>query len=256
MDFDVTKVVNAVRKIFGKEPLDRHFYASPGKQFKEVLRYIQVPEGPIEQIGAKMAPVTQGIVEQFTKHQMGSGWPLAFAQEDLTPWQSLTARGAAILDKFKPFVMQGNNFALTLPMRRGMGWWQGQKAYEDLLKNELDPGLFRSIYNSTVKLKNVQQLKNEIDKAAKDNGLDPDKIYKQANSNLRGEYYNKLWKAIKAGDKKSQEKYAKILLKLGVNLQYLEQSGKRRDLHQRDILEGKQKFIKEFREGERPLRLK
>jgi hypothetical protein len=250
LDIDVTKLVHATQKIFGNYDPDeeRKYYASPGKQFKEVLRYMVAP---FEILGAKMAPIAQGLLEQITKHQPGSGWPLPFASDEIEGWEEVPERIKAAMNKFIPFSLMGSNFALTLPLRRGMGWWQAQKAYEDLIKSQVDPSWRQQIYGAVGPPQNIDDMINEIDRAAEMNGLEPQEMRKRANTNLRSRYYTQFWDAVKSDDKAAQERYARILIQLGVRGDYLKQGGERRELDTSTIIEGRRSFLDMLRKTNR-----
>ncbi len=115
-------------------------------------------------------------------------------------------------------------------MSRGMSWYKAQRTYEDLIKSQVDPKWWQSVYKDILPPKTAEQLKIKIDESAKLNGLDAEELWKQATTKVRSEYYSKLWQAVEKGKLKDQEKYAEILLELGVTSQYIMRSGRSRKM--------------------------
>ncbi|MDD5486941.1 MAG: hypothetical protein PHW65_05260, partial [Dehalococcoidales bacterium] len=218
---DVTSVMRKMPWV--KEDDKRRFYITPGKQAREVVRYVT---DPLEVLGSKSSPAAQILFEQWSKHQVGTGWPTPWAEDDMSFYQSLPSRMLAVMDKFRPFTVRGNNFAATFPMRRGMGWWQAQRGYEDLIRAAIDP----KWYSRLMSEKDYSRLKKEIDEAADMNGLDKEKLFKEANTKVRTQYYSEFWDAFNKKDQKEVERIAEILKNLGVKKSQLIQSGKRRGI--------------------------
>jgi hypothetical protein len=233
LDIDVTDFMRRMPWISEKERTGkRRWYIRPGKQFREVLRYVN---SPIDILGAKTSPVVKTVFEQVTGHQPGqSGWPMPWAWEELSWYESLGPRVGSMLDKFKPFAFRGNNFAFTFPMSRGMSWYKAQKAYEDIIRAQVDP----SLYQRLMPRRAAETLKAEIDAAAELNGLDPASLYKQANSKVRSTYYSQMWRAIEADNMEDAEKAATILLELGATGRTTESSGTRRGFSPQDVGRG------------------
>lgn len=228
-DIDVTKIMRALPWIDDDEK--RRYYISPGKQVKEVFRYL---ENPVEILGAKASPIVHTVFEQWTGHQAGSGWPMPWEYEELSFYESLPARTLSIMEKFKPFALRGNNFAFTFPMSRGMSAWKAQRAFEDLFKSAVDP-TFMDKFKRKITNREVKDLAKELIEACKLNGLEYEKMIKQANTKVRTEYYSKMWKAIENKEFEQADKYAKVLLKLGATPKTIIKSGERRGQQKEDI---------------------
>lgn len=220
MDIDVTEIMRALPWTDPDE--ERRYYIKPGKQFREVVRYVTDPVGIV---GPKASPGMHIVFEQMTGHQAGQwGWDMPWVREELTFYESLPARAAAVMEKFTPFAVRGNNFAFTFPMSRGMGWYKAQKAYEHVIRAQVDPSLYRRIMPG----RQAETLKAEIDAAAKLNGLDPKELYRQANTKVRTQYYGEFWRALDRQDLKEAERVASVLRQLGATRETLEASGERR----------------------------
>lgn len=220
MDIDVTEIMRALPWTDPNE--QRRYYIKPGKQFREVVRYVTDPVGII---GPKASPGMHIVFEQMTGHQAGQwGWDMPWVREELTFYESLPARAAAVMEKFTPFAVRGNNFAFTFPMSRGMSWYKAQKAYEHVIRAQVDPSLYRRLMPT----RDADRLKAEIDAAATLNGLDPKELYRQANTKVRTQYYGEFWRALDRQDFKEAERVATVLRDLGATRETLEASGERR----------------------------
>lgn len=238
VDIDVTPIM---RQMPWHDPNDKsRYYIKPGKQFREVLRYFYEPQ---KIIGAKFSPAVHTAVEQIAGHQAGSGWAMPWMQEDMDFYESLPDRVKSIAAKFLPFAVRGNNFAFTFPMSKGMTPWKAMRAYEDMIKAQYDPHILQRIWQKgrrTVALPvDWDRLKRELDEAAELNGLDPKKMYSQANSKVRGDYYSDLWEAIDKQDSDKADKAARVLLQLGARPKTVMESGKRRDRTREQLREAR-----------------
>lgn len=227
VDIDVTDIM---KKMPWTDPDDeRRYYVKTGKQFREVLRYI---ENPVDIVGAKLSPGIQVAIEQMSGHQSGqSGWEMPWAREEMGFYGSLAPRAMSVMEKFVPFAARGNNFALTFPLSRGMSWYKAQKAYEDVIRAQVDP----SLYDRLMPGADADRLKAEVDAAAELNGLDAEDLFKQANTLVRSTYYGEMWGALERKDMKSAERYAEILKKLGATNASMRTSGERRDVPRENI---------------------
>lgn len=231
-DIDVTPLMRALP---GHEGDKQRYYIKIGKQFREVMRYFI---DPVEIIGAKFSPAVHTVLEQFTGHQAGSGWEMPWSRESMDFYESIPERLKAVADKFVPFSARGNNFAFTFPMSKGMTPWKAQRAYEDLIKAQVDPSLYQRIMPHESAL----SLRKRLDDAARENGLDPVKMFQQAMSKARGDYYSKLWEAIGKQDYQGADRAARKLLQMGVKSEDLEESAKRRGVTIQDISAGRSAF--------------
>jgi N12 class adenine-specific DNA methylase len=231
LDIDVTPIMRALPWTDPDE--ERRYFIKPGKQFREVVRYVTDPVGIV---GPKMSPGMHIFVEQITGHQAGQwGWEMPWARDELGWYESLPERTLSVMEKFTPFAVRGHNFAFTFPMSRGMSWYKAQKSYEDIIRAQVDPSLYRRLMPS----QDAERLKAEIDAAAELNGLDPKDLYQQANSLVRGSYYGEFWKAMDRQDMKDAERLAGILRALGAKREGLEASGERRGVRPETIRQGR-----------------
>jgi hypothetical protein len=240
LDIDVTPIMKKLPWVDKDE--ERRYYIGPGKQFREVLSWIQ---NPVKILGHKASPAVHTAVEQFSGVQLGGdAWEMPWTREDMSFYRSMPERIKAIADKFVPFSFGGNQFAFAFPLSRGMSAWKAQRAFEDIVKAQVDPSLYDRLMPESIAEKKEQEL---ID-ACRLNGLDPDKMIKQANTQIRSEYYSNMWRALDDEDFDEADRIARILLKLGVTSKALEASGKNRDLDQ-DTIQRAQQSLKDAKGG-------
>ena len=241
LDIDVTPIVRAVAKVVpdwlpdwvpgaGEGDYEgRRYYIRPGKQFREVLRYLN---NFADISGAKLSPMMQVAIEQISGHQAGQiGWEMPWAREEMGWYRSLPSRMASVMEKFVPFAVRGGNFAFTFPLSRGMSWYKAQKAYEDIIRAQVDP----SLYDRLMPHRSAEKLKAEVDRAAEANGLDPDEQYRQAGTAVRTDYYGRMWRAIEKHDTDEADEMAGILNRLGATQESVMESGKRRGYTEEEI---------------------
>ena len=232
LDIDVTPIMQKMPWT-SKEDIEsgRRWYVRPAKQFRQVL---SMAAKPVDILGAKLSPFLQMVVEQVTGHQTGQvGWEMPWARKELSFYESLGSRGLAVMEKFVPFSIRGNNFAMTFPMTRGMSWYKAQKAYEDIIRAQVDPSLFQRLMPSP----DADRLKKEIDDAARLNGLDPEDLYKQANTMVRTRYYGELARALEDRKMDKAERAADILTALGVTRATVRASFERREVSRETLRE-------------------
>jgi hypothetical protein len=187
----------------------QRYYVHFGKQAREVLGWAQ--DG-ISTLGRKLSPAVQTVMEQITGHQPG-GFPAdwerdAYAETGIaaTWWP----RTKAIAAKFIPFSMRGNNFAFAAPMSKGMTPYKARRKMVSALRAYAEPGWFHSGATEG----NLQDLVRGIIKAAKANGHDGEKLYRQALGHARRHYSRILTKAMENNDKGAADDAAKALLRL------------------------------------------
>jgi hypothetical protein len=218
-DIDVTNIIRALP--WNNQDEKQRYYANPFKQLKEIIGWI---EDPIRTIGAKSSPAVHLIFEQMSGHQIGSGWDMPWDTKELSFYESMPDRILSVMDKFVPFSFSGSNFAFAFPMSKGMTKYKAVKAYEDMIKAQVDPTLYQKIMPHEEYL----QLRNKLDKACQLNGVDGSSMFDQAMNTVRGEYYSAMWKAIDKKNFKEAERWAEKLLKIGANVEGITESGKRR----------------------------
>ena len=223
-DIDVTPIMH-------KMPWadkDSRYYVKPGKQFREVIRYVT----EFDKIaGAKVSPLVHTVIEQVSGSQSGSNWDMPWKRDNLGWWESIPPRLLAVANKFRPFSLSGNNFAFTFPMSKGMTPWKAGRAYEDMIKAQVDPNLYQRLMFR----KDYEKLRKELDDACRQNNLKPEELFSQSLSRVRGKYYTEMWRAVEDGNKKKAEAAAEKLIKLHTTPKGLTDSGKRRDVSEEDI---------------------
>lgn len=225
MDINVSKIMNALP---WKEKEERQYYIRPGKQFREVLSWVQ---NPVKILGHKASPAVHQAVQQMSGVQLGDmAWEMPWTREEMGFYQSLPSRVKSVMESFVPFSARGNQFAFAFPMSRGMGAWKAQRAFEDLIKMDIDPTFTQQMYGRTIDRRTTTQKRKELNRACALNGLDAEKMYKQAQTKVRTEYYNKMWAALEAENYKEADRAAKVLLELGATAETVKRSGESRGL--------------------------
>ncbi len=236
-NIDITNLMRKVNEVVpwkDAEEEQQRYYLTIGKQAREVFRYFTDPP---EIVGAKMSPAVRQVFEQMAGHSPGTAWPAPWQQGDyygapaMSFYESLPKRVANIFSEFIPFVVRGNNFALTFPMRRGMSTWQATRAWEDLIRAQVDP----TFLDKMISIKNTETLVDDIIAAAEANGVNPVETFKQARSTVRTDYYGRMWRAIDQEKMSDADKYAKILLRLGVDERGIMSSGETRGMESKQI---------------------
>lgn len=236
-DIDVTSLVRKMpwRKMSAKDA-KRRYYISLEKQFRfgEAIRWLT---DPVSIFGAKLSPFVQTAIEQVSGHQPGqSGWPMPWAETEMGFYASLPARTRALFDTFVPFSVRSDNFAFTFPLRKGMGWWRAQRAYEDLIRAQVDP----SLYQRLIPQGDATKIKAELDEAATANGLDPADVYRQAASRVRASLYDQLWQAVDKKDDAEMHRISALLTQLGAKRKNVEESGRDRKVPESSVRLGSQ----------------
>lgn len=113
---------------------ERKTYLRFGKQITEPLRYFTEP---LHILGSKTAPALGEIIRQFTKHDPGSGWPTAYAKEDLTKPEIWKERIKDVASLPIPFSLKSRGqFALMYPLMRGLSESQTKKEFRKALRIE------------------------------------------------------------------------------------------------------------------------
>lgn len=226
-DVDVTPIKRNVQKALGMEVQEHRSYVHAGKQAREVIRYFEnFPDGFFENIGNKSSVAVRTTLEQATGHAAGSGWPAPWVDrgfnEGLEGWEQVWSRAKSAGENFVPFSWQENNFAFALPLRKGMTRYKAMRYHQDALQEHIDHPRRRDA---------VIKLIQEIDDAAKANGIDDDSrklAFNNARSKLRGDHYRKFFEAIEDQDWKEADREAEILFRLGATTGSAKSSAKRR----------------------------
>ncbi len=238
-DVDITPIRRKIQKTLGMEVQERRSYAHAGKQAREVLRYFSdFPKGLLQNIGNKSSVLVRLAVEQIAGHQAGSGFPMPWMdsgfQDEIEGWKRIMAQGKAAGEHFTPFSWQENNFAFSVPHRKGMSRYRASKHYKDAMMAFADPSWWDKIrgkVDKEAREKAAKDVMREVDEALKANGQDEDSrkgTFNSARSNLRGRYYGKFLKAVEDQDWKAADDYAVILWNLGAVYKTTKQSAERR----------------------------
>jgi hypothetical protein len=100
----------------GKNDDGSNRYMRLGKQFREPFEWMS---NPLHTFGKKMAPWAQIAFEQLSGHST-TGFPQEFAEMDFWSTENAISRTKGIGEKFIPFAIRGNQFALTAPTSKGL----------------------------------------------------------------------------------------------------------------------------------------
>jgi predicted RNA methylase len=226
-DVDVTPLVRFFDRMWGRKVTDERFYIHAGKQAREVLRYFEdFPKGLITQFGNKSSVAVRAVMEQATGHAAGSEFPMPWAdsafRQGLEGFENVKARAKQLGEHFLPFSFQANNFAFSLPQRKGMTRYKATQYWHDAIERWVDPTWWEELKDPrTTKDQHAAllDLMQRIDSAAESNGIDQrgrQRLYHLARGKVRSRYYDKLWRALEDEDLDDAEAAAHVLLNLGV----------------------------------------
>jgi len=243
-DIDVTPLKRAMAKSLGRPEPEGRYYTHFGKQAREVVGWaVNWPK----MLRVKSSPVVQMAYEQITGSQ-GDGFDLPFAGVDFIP--SIPERTKAIVSKFIPFSLRGNNFAFTAPMTKGMTNWKANVAITKALESYAEDSMWPTIRKQPDFTKKLDALVADILDAAERNGLDSKKVMTQALAETRGKYYGKFFKALEKGDKKEMERAALAVVRLHGGIENMLRSAEARGIELTDEQKAlMQKLIKEKQKG-------
>ncbi len=117
----------------------RH-YMNLGKRASEVLRWFL---DPLSNIESKMSRPVAELAKQLTGRdgEFAAEW----TQEGTSPFWT---RATSVLKNAFPFTFTGNQFALSVPMRKGMTRYKAQDAFEALYEIAADPSAFMQVARS------------------------------------------------------------------------------------------------------------
>lgn len=222
---DITPIM---RKLPWKDPNDpTRYYMNLGKRPQEILAYFTQADQILMSKAAR--PVAE-VLRQVTGTE--GDFKAQWKRDHETFLESIPQRSLKAAGTFLPFVFGGNQFALSVPYRKGMTKYKAQQAFESTYELAADPGLFPS---AKAFLRGVPSPKGTLDEmvasitdAAERNGVPSEEIRKRALSTIRGKYYDKFFKASKKGDDKAMEKAAQALENLGATGAEIFRSVKRR----------------------------
>lgn len=243
-EIEVTAITRRLNKLFGKHEKnpDQRYYMHPGKQIREVVGWVT---DPLLTVRRKASPAVHTVIEQISGHST-TGWEMPWTENGVEKnfWSSLPQRTVAAAEKFVPFSIGGlasqTQFAFTFPMRKGMTPWKAVRAYEDVIRMNVDPTFAQKAYKiPAAKAKKAitgQSLLGRLDEACVTNGLDPDKMYRDARSKVVSQYYGEMWGAINHDNMRKADKAAQVLLELDVTASGLKSSAKARGLSEEDYI--------------------
>jgi len=220
-DFDVTPLLRKLGIVDDKTRRYAHF----GKQAREVVRWVS---DPVKLMFSKSSPVVHMAAEQLTG-ATGEGFDAEWVGKGF--WEGLPSRAKRLAETALPFSLRGNNFALTAPMSKGMTYWKAREAMVDALREYAEPSFLRR-WTGTAKeyRKELGTLIEDIIDAAERNGVDKDKVFRDALGRVRGGYYSDFFKAWQAGEGDDLEEAARRVIMLHGNLGTILRSAKSRGI--------------------------
>lgn len=240
-DVDVTPIRKRIARALGQEEPEGRFYVHAGKQAREVARYFSdFPDGLVEQLGNKSSVLVRATLEQMTSHSAGSGFPMPWAERgfraELEGWDEVKARAKQAGQTFVPFSFQENNFAFSLPQRKGMTRYKGIRYYADAIDSWIDPSWWDRVKDRRTPEEQQAALidvMKRVDQAAATNGLDlrtRKSLYSHARAIHRSKWYGRFWTAIEEEDVEAANEAAEMLFRLRVTGPNLRSSAKVRQI--------------------------
>ncbi len=197
-----------MRNMPWRDPKDpTRFYINLGKRPEEILNWFTSFD---KQIMSKMSRPAAEIFRQITGSEgdMKAPWK----RDHETFLESGPERVKSAANILIPFSLSGNQFALSLPFRKGMTKYKAEQAYESAYELAAEPSRVRSLLRGQTQ--DTDLLLDQITDAAQANGVEPKSVQKRAISFVRGKYYDQYFKALKNNDDAKMEKAANALLNL------------------------------------------
>lgn len=219
--FDVTPIMRLLPWHNPDDPT--RYYVNLGKRPEEILHWFIHPE---QNIQSKLARPLIEAVRQLVGVE--GDFPMPWKRDHDTFLESLPERSKSAGREFVPFVFGGNQFALSLPYRKGMTKYKAGQAFEEAYQLVAQPSLIREELRGHFS-GNMQDLLNQIRDAAAANGVNVEAEEKRARSIVRGKYYGIYFRAYQKGDQAAMERATDALDRLGASPQNLEQTIKRRE---------------------------
>ncbi len=214
-----------MRKMPWHDPKDpTRKYVNLGKREGEILRWFSQPT---EEFIGKLSTPAAIVYEQISgqEGQFKAEWK----QDHESFIESLPSRTVAIGKQALPFAFQGNQFALSVPMSKGMTKYKAQQAYESVFELATDPNRFKSLLRGQAASEGtLAGMTSQITDAAKRNGVPAEEVMRHALSTVRGHHYNEFFKAFDKGDRKKMDDEAKALITLGATGRGIKESIQRR----------------------------
>jgi hypothetical protein len=185
-------------------------YVNLGKRPLEMLRWVT---DPMHNAESKMSRPAAAILKQITGMEGDFKQPWKMDHESFI--ESIPQRLGSVAREFLPFSVQGNQFALTLPMRKGMTKFKAQQAFQSVFEVAAEPGKLKSLLRGQPPSQGaLEDMGSQISDAATRNGVDVDKVRRQALSVVRGHHYDLFLKAAQKGDLKKMDVEATALNRL------------------------------------------
>jgi len=220
---DITPLLRQMPWHDPKDPT--RYYVNLGKRPEEILGWFIHPE---QNIQSKMSRPVAEVFKQITGTEGDFKQP--WKQDHETFAESIPKRAVSVGKELVPFVFAGNQFALSVPYRKGMTKSKAQNAYESVYELAAEPSLFKSLARGQLPPEgSLTKMVSDITDAAKRNGVPAEEIRKRALSTVRGHHYAEYFKALKANDKPAMEKEAKAIIWLGGTQRGMQQSIENRE---------------------------
>jgi hypothetical protein len=214
-----------MRKLPWRDPKDpTRYYVNMGKRPEEILTWVI---DPIQNMRSKMSRPVAEVFKQVTGQE--GGFKADWAREHQSFVEGIPGRIKSASQTMVPFVFGGNQFALSVPYRKGMTKFKAQEAYESAFGLIAEPNRFRQALRGVPPTQDaIQNLLRDISDAAERNGVPAIEIYKRARSAVRSRYYGDYFKAFSKGDMDAANKAAVALIRLGATTENIRESVKRR----------------------------
>lgn len=213
-----------MRNLPWRDPNDpTRYYVNLGKRPQEILHWFLSPERNIQ---SKMARPLIEVIRQITG--MEGDFKAPWQRDHETFVESIPARAKSAALEFAPFVFSGNQFALSLPYRKGMSKYKAEQAFESAYEMIADPSRVRQVLRGEFS-GNMERALNDIRDAALRNGVPVKETESRARSAVRGAHYSRYFRAYQKGDQKTMDRESDALERLGVTPGMISQSVRRHE---------------------------
>lgn len=219
---DVTPIM---RKFPWHDPKDptRH-YVNLGKRPQEIVNWVSSFD---QQVQSKASRPVAMILQQLSGNE--GDFKTEWKQDHEVFLESIGKRAKAIGKEALPFTFMGNQFALSVPTRKGMTKYKAEQAYESIFELASQPNRLRSLLRGQAPSEGtLSEMASQVTDAAKRNGVPAEEVLKRSLSVVRGHHYNEFFKAFEKGDQKKMDEEARALVILGGTTKAIEESIKRR----------------------------
>jgi len=207
---DVTPIM---RQMPWADPKDKtRHYVNLGKRPEEILRWFTTPD---QQIESKAGRLVANLLAQLTGTE--GDFKAEWKRDHEAFLESVPARLKSVAKQFIPFSLSGNQFVLSLPMRKGMTKYKAQQAYESMYEVAANPSSIRAMLRGQPASEGtLKSMVAQITDAAKANGVEAEKVRVRALSVVKGHHYDLFLKAAQKDDFKAMENEAAALARLQV----------------------------------------